>query len=184
MKDYRVTGLVVISILLLCSSCASVFQGRNYSHLNYVKVKKERTFVEAPASELASDGMSSLVVRKERLDFSTAAAVSERKQIQLSEADRGALRIPSGRVESSKADELQSVVSLSARQEKGMGAAQTEIFAGMDHDLRLALIFLIGGLLLALLVFIPYVGWVFGVAATISVIIGLVYLIKYIVEKG
>lgn len=54
----------------------------------------------------------------------------------------------------------------------------------MDHDLRLGILLIIGGIVVALFVFIPTIGWLFGVIATILVLIGLVYIIKYIVEKG
>ena len=63
-----------------------------------------------------------------------------------------------------------------------------QLFGDMDHDLRLALLFAIVGLIViligALLYGVPPLGEIFYVIGLVLVIIGLVYLIKYLVENG
>jgi putative Mn2+ efflux pump MntP len=66
--------------------------------------------------------------------------------------------------------------------------ASGKLFGDLDHDLRLALLFGIAGIIVtllgALLYGAPPLGEILYVIGVILIIIGLVYLIKYLVENG
>ncbi len=52
-----------------------------------------------------------------------------------------------------------------------------------EPKFRLGLIFLIGGVLVALLDFLPFVGWLIGLIAGLLVVVGLVLMIWSLVEN-
>ena len=69
MKSYRLTLLCLLSGLLFLSSCASVFEGRHYSHLNYVRVKKDQPISQeskASASQAQPKEIQKMVTSAER----------------------------------------------------------------------------------------------------------------------
>jgi hypothetical protein len=180
--------ILSIAALLLLSSCASVFQGRNYSHLKYVKVKEHHTSLSKAKPELGENELFALQdVRTNamaQLESSDLIILERKFADHFNDITSGMARSSTVHTEVLKSHTFTNVPLLSERKQKKLEAATDQLFGDMDHDLRLGILLIIGGIVVALFVFIPTIGWLFGVIATILVLIGLVYIIKYIVEKG
>lgn len=183
----QVILLSAAAALILFSSCVSVIQGRNYAHLKYVKVKDHHKAVTTNSDQNAPVEMLSSRKDPQRSQVTDQhdAQLKERKfTSHVPVLASNAWHATSARAESMKSAKQAQAPMLNKRQEKKLESKPDQLFGDMDHDLRLGLLLIIAGIVVALFVFIPTVGWIFGVVATILVLIGLVYIIKYIVEKG
>lgn len=188
MHFHRLRFIFSIAALLLLSSCASVFQGRNYSHLKYVKVKDQHG--SSATEKLTRDVNEVMALQGVRTNaiaqFASPDQIIRERNFadHLNDITSGMSRSSTIHTEVSKSNAFSNVPLLSERQQKKLESPTDQLFGDMDHDLRLGILLIIGGIVVALFVFIPTIGWLFGVIATILVLIGLVYIIKYIVEKG
>ena len=184
----------ILACIILFTSCASVFETRNYSHLHYVKQKgnkmEESSVTNDQSTEESPQNLSFLnekLVLPEQsylplrtLKKNQAARNTSTAQQKNAES-RGNI---SSHSEPFKLPEL----PILKKQQKKLESATDQLFSGLDSDLRIALIFGIAGIIAvlvgALLYGAPPLGEIFYVIGVILIIIGLAYLIKYLVENG
>lgn len=180
--------LLSVTALLLLSSCASVFQGRNYAHLDYVKVKDHHASPATGTQAMGEDDRMALAAKTKKVlpqhPFPGEYLRERTFADHLGVITSGMSLRSTAQTEVSPGAVYSNVPQVNERHRKKLESATNQLFGDMDHDLRLGLILIIAGILVALLVWIPTIGWIFGVAATLLVLIGLVYIIKYVVEKG
>ena len=176
-------------VLFLFSSCASVFEGRNYGHLNYVKAKKQKTDQHEASAPDEISAMSPdtepMADQEETIPPSVTQEAPESNE-EASEKRSAADFLKGFSPNTFPHRPWLDVLSPGKikSQEDGPSLSTKDLFPGMDPTLRLGLIFIIAGIIVALFAFIPEVGFIFGIAGAILVIIGLVYILMYLVENG
>jgi len=184
--------LLLCSSVLFFSSCASVFEGRNYTHLHYVKVKKEHPEI-AQSNPVQKDDVPSMVSKEEhRIAIAEPPAPSQKKLIPQGYSD---LNRPQQKANPSQQNQaainlisavLKNPAGLLLKKEQNkMESKNGELFGRLDPDLKIALIFGIAGVVLLFFTGLADpAGTIFAIAASVLIIIALVYLIKYLVENG
>jgi len=178
-------SLFLIGAVVLMAACSSPKYTYNFDHYDYNSGRKqqpEKVTAQAntPESPLAiqeqtlvASNEESAVVLAETEKPATAAEAQanlEKKYNSMSKAERKEFR----------KEVKQSMKEYMKAKKEGNSVAADEAIKAMDHDLKLAIIFGAVGLTLTLFGGVNSVFWILGV---IAVVIGVVFLIKWLVRQ-
>jgi hypothetical protein len=184
MKKY----FLLIASALLMAACSSPKYAYYFDHYDYNSGKKK---VEAPDNQLTQMTIATPDVNPLLLDESsvTASAESKVKPVEYTPAmvKEKASLLEQKYKSLSKAEkkefrkELKSEVKKMIKAKKnGESLDSIKENTAMDHDLKMALIFGIVGILLSAFGGVNSIFWILGV---ISTVIAIVFLIKWIAEQ-
>ena len=182
MKKY----FLLLASTLLIAACSSPKYAYYFDHYDYNSGKKkvETTKTESAQTAISTPELSPLQLDEEAVTASAESkikpvdnptvkvdkALLERKYSSLSKAEKKEFR-----------KELKSEVKKIIKAKKsGESIASIADSKAMDYDLKMALIFGIVGIVLSALGGVNSVFWILGV---ISVVVAIVFLIKWIAEQ-
>jgi hypothetical protein len=190
---------LLLSFIILFSACSTSFQAEKYQHYDYVKVPHTAPSINSETTQaLSLKDDASIGSNEESADVlqpktePSASAIQHKIQSVQSpaRADNAHARVG---VATSAIQQLQSITNLPLQKMLNPGLIQKMDqqlqkkagtgLSSLDPDLRKAIIFLIIGLILQFFWLIPDVGVVFGIIGTILIVIGLIYLLVYLLNS-
>jgi hypothetical protein len=178
---------LLFCLAVFATSCSSVFQGRHFSHLNYVKPQNPPQSASIGSATENKEEIQSLNQKETPLDLSADAGepVPELKEtlpggLPHVSPDRALKEV----LDFYPVQPLKKLHFLIPHKQESVDLKSRQLFGDLDRDLRMALYFGILGILVLILAAIPDIGFIFGIIGAILLLIALVYLIKYIVENG
>ena len=184
MKKY----LLLIASVLLLAACSSPKYAYYFDHYDYNSGKKK---VESPETRLAQSSLTTPEMSPLQLDNDAVSASAE-SRITPVEYTPAMVKEKAALLEQkykslSKAEKKEFRRELKAEVKKMIKAKKSgesiDSIAkntAMDHDLKMALIFGVVGIVLSAFGGVNSVFWILGV---ISVVIAIVFLIKWIAEQ-
>ena len=183
MKKY----LLLLASVLLLAACSSPKYAYYFDHYDYNSGKK---IAEAPAIQMAQTTMATPEMSVLQLDREavTASAESRIKLVESAPAmvkEKALLQEKYASLSRTEKKEFRKELKSEVKRiieakKSGESIASITGTMAMEHDLKLALIFGIVGIVLTALGGVNSVFWILG---TISLVVAIVFLIKWIAEQ-
>jgi uncharacterized protein YcfL/F0F1-type ATP synthase assembly protein I len=183
MKKYL---LLIISALLL-AACSSPKYTYHFDHYDYNSGKKK---LEIPSSDLAQTTLvtpetSPLTIDQEALTASAESRVTKVEAGRVTLDDQALLKKKYAAMSKTEKkefrkelkSEIKKMIKAKKSGESITSVADTKV---MDHDLKMALIFGVVGIVLSAFGGVNSVFWILGI---ISTVIAIVFLIKWLAEQ-
>jgi F0F1-type ATP synthase assembly protein I len=179
--------LLLITSVLLLAACSPPRYTYNFDHYDYNSGKKKADIEKALIAQkmMASPDISPLQIDERAVTASAENRIAQAEKVKLATADASAFaKKYSTMTKAEKKDfrkELKSEVKKIIKAKKS-GESITAITAtkAMDHDLKMALIFGIVGIVLGAFAGVNPVFWILGV---ISGVIAIVFLISWLADQ-